>query len=140
MVSARSARVVSLAIWGSISALFLSRGSTGAACGPRFFVAAPGASSPRSRACRHVVRWDEYSPSRRSSAPISPGPLQASASFTIFLLYSTVNARRLAFSVTSVTSPRDDIAVAVMVGSLLALLVKLQGASCLTHVGREGGG
>jgi hypothetical protein len=54
---------------------------------------------------------------------------------TIGRLYSAVNARRLAFSV---TSPRDVIAVAVMVGSLLALLSKLQGSSCLTHVGREG--
>jgi hypothetical protein len=64
--------------------------------------------------------------------------LQASASFTIFSLYSTVYVRRLAFSGTSVTSPRDVIAVAVMVGSLLALLSKLLGSSCLTHVGREG--
>jgi hypothetical protein len=48
---------------------------------------------------------------------------------------STVNAPRVAFSV---TAPRDDIAVALMAGALLALLVKLRGASCLTHVGREG--
>src|SRR3954447_13291418 len=139
MASARSARVVTFVIWRSSSAIFLSRGSTGAALGPRFFVAAPGASSPRSRARRQVVRWDENSPSRRSSAPISPRPLQDPASFTILRLYSTVNARRLAFSGTSVTSPRDVIAVAVLVGSLLALLSKLLGSSCLTHVGREGG-
>src|SRR5450755_577522 len=69
---------------------------------------------------------------------MSPGPLQASASFTICSLYSTVYVRRLAFSGTSVTSSRDDIAVAVMVGSWLALLSKLHGSSCLTHVGREG--
>src|SRR6266542_745594 len=62
----------------------------------------------------------------------------SSAIFTILRLYSTVNARRLAFLVTSVTSPRDVIAVAVMMGSSLALLSKLQGSSCLTHVGREG--
>ena len=46
---------------------------------------------------------------------------------------------RLAFSGTSVTSPRDVIAVAVMVRSLLALLSKLQGSGCLTHLRREGG-
>jgi hypothetical protein len=138
MASARSARTVNFAISRACSAIFLSRGSAGAAFGPRLLGAAPGANSPRSLACRQVVRWDEYSPSRRSSAPISPEPLQASASFTILRLYSTVNARRLAFSVTSVSLPRDVIAVAVMVGSLLALLTKLQGSGCLTHVGREG--
>jgi hypothetical protein len=66
------------------------------------------------------------------------GDGQASASFTICSLYSTVYVRRLDVSGTSVTSPRDVIAVAVMVGFLLALLSKLHGSSCLTHVGREG--
>jgi hypothetical protein len=42
-------------------------------------------------------------------------------------LYWTVNDRRLAFSVTSVSSPRDVIAVAVMMGSSLALLSKVPG-------------
>jgi hypothetical protein len=138
MASARSARVVSLAISRACSAIFLSRGSAATAFGPRFFVAAPGARSPRSRAARHVASCEEYSPSRRSRAPISPGALQASVSFTILRLYSTVKDRRLAFSVTSVSSPRDVIAVAVMMGSSLALLSKFPGSSCLTHVGREG--
>src|SRR5450631_4189834 len=139
MASARSARLVSFAISRSCSAIFLSRGSGDAAVGPRFFVAAPGARSPRSRAARHVASCDEYNPSRRSRAPISPGALQASVSFTILRLYSTVNDRRLAFSVTSVSSPRKGIVDALMViGSLLALLFKLPRSSCLTHVGREG--
>jgi hypothetical protein len=80
--------------------------------------------------------------SRRSRAPISPGALQASVSFTILRLYSTVNDRRLAFSVTSVSSPRDVIAVAVMMGSSLALLSKFPGRAVsltLAERGRAGG-
>jgi hypothetical protein len=139
MASARSARLVSFSFWRSSSAIRLSLGSGGVVFGPRFFSVAPGASSPRSRAARHVVRCDEYSPSRRSSSPIAPGVLQASASFTILRLYSTPNCRRRAFSVTSVSSTGEAIADAVMsVRSSLALLTNLQGSSCLTHVGREG--
>lgn len=59
--------------------------------GPRF-VGAP-ASSPRSRAARHLVRWEEYNPSRRNNAPTPHDVLQASASRMIFRLYSTVNRR-----------------------------------------------
>jgi len=44
-------------------------------------------------------------PSRRSNAPTAPGVLQASASRTIFRLYSTVNRRRVAFATTSITCP-----------------------------------
>jgi hypothetical protein len=60
---------------------------------------------PRSRAARHVVRWDEYKPCRRSNAPTAPGVLQAAASRTIFRLYSTVNRRRVAFATTSIAGP-----------------------------------
>ncbi len=66
------------------------------------FGASPS-SSPRSRAARHVVRCEEYSPSRRSSAPIAPGVVQRSASRTIRRLYSAVNRRRCAFATTSVS-------------------------------------
>ena len=78
---------------------FCRAGSTATVFGPRFFVAAPGAEDrPSPRATRQAASCEEYSPSRRSSAPISPGALQASVSFTILRLYSTVNDRRLAFS------------------------------------------
>src|SRR5207244_13110584 len=66
--SARSARLRHFPSSRSCSAIFLSRGSGGTPFGPRGFGASPS-SSPRSRAARHVVRADQYSPSRRSSAP-----------------------------------------------------------------------
>src|SRR5206468_11794923 len=120
------------------SASFLSRGSTPRRAGPRFF-GAP-ASSPRSRAARHVVRCEEYSPSRRSNAPTAPGVLQASASRTIFRLYSTVNRRRVAFATTSIAGPPRACSNALIaLRSCLALDSKLPGGHCLTHVGREGG-
>src|SRR3989454_85273 len=97
--SARSARFCHRLISRACSASFLSRGSTTRRAGPRFF-GAP-ASSPRSRAARHVVRCEEYSPSRRSSAPISPGFVHRSASRTIRRLYSAVNRRRRAVATTS---------------------------------------
>src|SRR5207245_3318791 len=100
--SARSARCFHRAISRSCSAIFLSRGSGGVAFGPRGFGASP-ASSPRSRAARQVVRCEEYNPSRRSSAPSSPGFVQRSASRTIRRLYSAVNRRRCALATTSVS-------------------------------------
>src|SRR2546425_8230212 len=101
--SARSARCFHRAISRACAVIVLSRGSTARGAGPRFF-GAP-ANSPRSRAARHVVRCEEYSPSRRSSAPIAPGVLQPSASRTIFRLYSRVNCRRVAFAATSISGP-----------------------------------
>src|SRR5438552_3776124 len=98
--SARSARLLWRPTSRSSSAIFLSRGSGATTFGPRFFADSPS-SSPRSRADRHVVRSEEYSPSRRSSAPISPGRVQRSASRTIRRLYSAVNRRRSAFATTS---------------------------------------
>src|SRR5439155_1313121 len=88
---------------------------------------------------RHVVRCEEYSPSRRSNAPTAPGVLQASASRTIFRLYSTVNRRRVAFATTSIAGPPRACSNALIaLRSCLALDSKLPGGHCLTHVGREG--
>src|SRR5438445_7056559 len=115
----------------------LSRGSTTRRAGPRFVGAQ--ASSPPPRAARHVVRCEEYSPSRRSNAPIAPGVLQASASRTILRLYSTVNRRRVAFATTSIADPPRACSNALIaLRSCLALDSKLPGGHCLTHVGREG--
>src|SRR6266852_4257059 len=131
--SARSARFCHRVISRACSTSFLSRGSTTRRAGPRFF-AAP-ASSPRSRAARHVVRWDEYSPSRRSSAPTAPGVLQPSAARTIFRLYSTVNRRRVAFATTSIAGPpRACSHTLIALQSCLALDSKLPGGHCLTHI------
>src|SRR5262249_22146351 len=132
--SARCFQRVSSRAW---SAITLSRGSRGRATGPRFFVAPP--NSPRSRAARHVVKCEEYSPSRRSRAPTAPAVLQPSASRTIFRLYSTVNRRRLAFATTSTSGPAKAISVALIrLQSSLALDTKLPGGDCLTHIDREG--
>jgi hypothetical protein len=96
----------------------LSRESGGVTFGPRFFGDNP-ASSPRSRAARQVVNSDEYSPSRRSRAPISPGFVHRSASRTIRRLYSAVNRRRSALATTS-TSGR--LAAASPASSLISSL------------------
>jgi len=97
--SARSARAFNFALSRSSSAIRFAVGSTAFGFGPRLFgIALP--SSPRSRAPRHVARCDEYSPSRRSTAAISPGP-QRSASAKIRRLYSLVNWRRFPLAGTS---------------------------------------
>ena len=49
-----------------------------------------------------------------------------------------MNDRRLAFSVTSVSSPRDVIAVAVMMGSSLALLSKVPGRAVSLTLAERG--
>src|SRR5438094_10116308 len=136
--SARSARFFHRVSSRSCAASFLSRGSTTRRAGPRFF-GAP-ASSPRSRAARHVVSCEQYSPSRRNNAPIAPGVLQPSASRTIFRLYSTENRRRVAFATTSIAGPswaRSGALIALQ--SCLALDTKLPGGHCLTHLGSEAG-
>jgi hypothetical protein len=70
--------------------------STASGLGPRgprgFGSSAP--SAPWSRCSRHFPRCELYNPSRRSSAPISPGFEHASASRTIDNLYAAVNRRR----------------------------------------------
>jgi len=59
------------------------------------------ASAPASRSRRHIVRWELYSPSRRNSAPIAPGPAQRSASSSTASLYAALNCRRFATARTS---------------------------------------
>src|SRR3989304_301666 len=77
-----------------------TRGSTTRALGPRFLE--PSATqAPCSTSRRQAVSSDEYSPSRRRRAPISPSSLQLSASRTIRSLYSEVNLRRWALAGTS---------------------------------------
>lgn len=109
----------------SSAAIFSSRGSRGGGAGPRFFGAPT--SFPRRRAARHVVKWEEYNPSRRNSAPTAPAVLQPSASRTNFRLYACVNRRRLAFATTS-TSGATRALSELLIGllSLLALDIKLQ--------------
>src|SRR5882757_9988650 len=135
--SARSARAVSRVTCRSSSTILLSRGSGGTGLRPRVLGASP-ANSPRSRACRQVVRWEEYSPSDRRSAPISPACVHASALRRISCLYLAVNCRRLPFAATSTSSAIANSAVAVIIVPLLALYTNFQGGSCLTHVGTEG--
>jgi hypothetical protein len=84
--SARSARFRQNVVARSNSAIRLSRGSGIRGAGPRFFTAVGPARTPRSRAARHVVKCGEYSPSRRSKAPIAPGALHPSACRTILRL------------------------------------------------------
>ena len=50
---------------------------------------------------RHRLRYDEYIPSRRSKAPISPGSVQASASSKMRSFSPAVNRRRCATGTTS---------------------------------------
>src|SRR5574337_1273417 len=56
---------------------------------------------PASRWRRQVVRFDEYSPSRRRSAPRLPGTVQASASLRIRSLSAAVKRRLAALAGTS---------------------------------------
>jgi hypothetical protein len=135
--SARSARCFHRVISRACSAMTLSRESVTRDAGPRFF--AGPANCPRSRAARQVARWEEYRPSRRSSAPTAPGVLHPSASRTIFRLYPRVNRRRVALVTTSVSGPpRARSAVLIDLRPLLALDIKLPGGHCLTHIGTEG--
>ena len=67
--------------------------------GPRFFASA--CSDPSRAAFRHADRCELYSPSRRSSLPISPGVSHSSAFSTIASLYCGVKRRLVAFAVTS---------------------------------------
>ena len=74
--------------------------------GPRFF-GESASNVPRSACRRHVIRLEEYNPSRRKRAPNRPCSLQASASWRIRRLYSAVNRRRTAFSGTSESGTTD---------------------------------
>ena len=66
---------------------------------PRLFDSA--LSHPLRTALRHVVRCDEYKPSRRRSRPTSPGSVHRSASSTTRSLYDGLNRRRVGLSTTS---------------------------------------
>ena len=52
-----------------------------------------------------VLNCEEYSPSRRSKAPIWPRSVQRSAASTMSSLYAAVNLRRTGFSRTSGSGP-----------------------------------
>ena len=136
--SARSALHFSRALSRSNSRTLSANGFFSRRCGPRCFPFSP-ANSPFSRCLRHVLKFDQYKPSRRKSAPISPGRLQRSASRNTFALYSPVNRRRSPFDTTS-TSVKDfkPLRPVSTFRSLLALYTKLLAGNCLIHIGREG--
>ena len=90
----------------SSSAIRRREGSGFFSFGPLFF--GESASNEPCSACRrHVIRLEEYNPSRRKRAPTRPCSLQASASRRIRRLYSAVNRRRTAFSDTSESGTTD---------------------------------
>jgi len=101
---------------------------------------------PSVRWRRQSTRWEEYRPSRRSSAPISPGARARSASSRILSLYSAVKLRRFAFSGTSgsggpssveagSTRPRVSM-IAISSCSFLALRVSNSGGEGVSrHLG-----
>ena len=145
-----------------------TRGSTTRALGPRFLEPS-AARAPCSTSRRQAVSRDEYSPSRRRRAPISPSSLQRSASRTIRSLYSEVNLRRWALAGTSgsgsccgtgpaahtlpsespvalrAPSGSEESETCVSLGEPFmghhssALYIKLKGSPCLTYVGTKGG-
>ena len=77
----------------------LATGSRRRPWGPRGL--ANACNEPSRRARRQAVSCEEYRPSRRSKAPISPGARQASASSSTRSLYWALKYRRLALSGTS---------------------------------------
>src|SRR3990167_7848015 len=117
--SARSARALSRAVSRSRALSLSANGFLGLGEGPRF--RDNPSSSPRSRCLRPWVKLEEYSPSRLSSAPISPRPLQASAARKTRSLYSAVYRRRTGLAITS-TSEGDNPnpSIVSIIDSLLA--------------------
>jgi malate dehydrogenase (oxaloacetate-decarboxylating) len=75
---ALSSRLLSLSLSRVSSAIRSTWSRSAAGLGPRFR-GASAASSAALRCLRQVLRLDEYTPSRRINAPISPGALQRSA-------------------------------------------------------------
>jgi len=101
IISALSNCFCNLLVSLSNSLTLRARGLIGSFFLPRFF-GARAPSSPSSRCLRHVVRCEEYRPSRLNKAPIAPGlPLQASASSRIFFLYCAENLLLRALAGTS---------------------------------------
>src|SRR5437867_2711365 len=165
--SARSARAERRAISRSLAASSRSRGSGICVLGPRFFGASP-ASSPRSRAERQAVRLEEYTPSLLSRAPSSPGRQASACFRIFRLYSAVNRRRLglsetsgsgadpkapaaggasaetpVALRAPSVPAapriPSKDSNCGIFIDlNLPALLTKLQGGQCLTHVGREG--
>ena len=78
----------------------LSSSRAGSALGPRFLESVP-VSSPAAYWRRHVASDEEYAPSRRISAPISPGLVHAAVASTMRRLSALVKRRRLATATTS---------------------------------------
>ena len=107
----------------SSSAMRSREGSGFFSFGPRFF----GESASKLPFCacrRHVIKLEEYRPSRRNRAPRQPCSLHDSASRRIRLLYSALKRRRAALSETSglgtrvkpawpSARPREEIPVAL---------------------------
>ncbi len=89
----------------------------GSGFGPRR-LAVKLASWPAARSRRQLVRWDEYRPSRRSKAPISPGG-QASAASKIRRFSAVEKTRRSGLASTSETAPAgavSEVALGVVEG------------------------
>src|SRR3954454_16121568 len=132
-------------------------------CGlrPRFLGVTP-ASWPSSRSRRHVVRCDEYKPSRRSTSPTPPSAPDASASsvsWRMRSLYLATKALRFGRSgevalsgsperaasrtADAVPSPKGPVPFFLdmfdnVVTFLLALDCHFDQEGCLSHVGTEG--
>jgi hypothetical protein len=89
-----------------------------------------------------IHKCDEYNPSRRRRAPITPGSVQESASRRILRLYSAVNRRWLAFATTSTSGTAGlwtaTSCRALMSESFPALYPKHGTEECLTYIGTEG--
>ena len=98
-----------------------TRGSIGRGVGPR---RRPRMSrrAPCSRCRRQFAKCELYKPSRRSSAPSSPGRLHASACLRMRSRYAAVNRRRWAFAD---TSGSGAVAADVAVGPTLISIRRL---------------
>ena len=115
----------------------LTRGSTGRGVGPR---RRPRISrrAPAARCRRQFVSSDEYRPSRRNSAPTSPGFLQASASVRMRSRYSAEKRRRWTLADTSGSgSAARDVVIesAARLIRLLAFLAEQEHPSVTTAPG-----
>jgi hypothetical protein len=117
---------------------------------PRFFDSA--FSDPSRTALRHVVRLDEYRPSRRRMRPTSPSSVHRSTSSRIRSLYDGLNRRRLGFSMTSGSGGAAALRLPSRGGGAIPFSLAVPASSislpspysnslrapCLTYVGREG--
>ncbi len=115
----------------------LTRGSRSSGCGP---LRRRPRQLPWSRAARHIARWKEYSPSRRSGAPTAPGVFHPSAARTIPRLYSAVNRRRCRFATTSTSGSMHGRRRRAHGPPVLARPPQYtpKGSHCLAQIGREG--